>query len=620
MTSVLNITQQEPVTLRTRFILLSFSTAAALLVGLPLWENPITRTKLQAWFTQHGGTMHDQSWSQATLHSGQMLIHALLVGMGLLLAAMVLATYLSHRSHQRLDTNRQKTETYPSLEKLNLAGMDALILLGTFLLFAWPIDDNLERWSRIERGTVVGHAVIVTLTIGWFWVVDEHYARRRPFWSELRETLLVLFIMTMVSGAAAFVTAIDPGRFRHLTVWALSFALIPLGRAVWRLVLDDLQLWRRPAVIIGTGENAREAWLALRDEHSMGYHLLAFVQINLPTSSLDTTSASLPTETAQWAAIPPLSTPAPKAQTTAENQNTAQAIEIDGLNHPVRLINNLNEINSQLHENAQIFIALDTLDGTVSKSVLSRILTTRPNAHVIPPLRGLPLLGTQVSHFFSHEVLMLSLRHNLSRRSMRFIKRIFDVIAASFLLLVFLPLMLYVAWRIWREDGFPVIFSQLRVAENQGEFNFLKFRSMVKNADSILDTWKETQSSEWHEYVRHNFKLINDSRLLKVGVWIRKNSIDELPQLLNVIRGDMSLVGPRPLLARELDYYGDSIYFYRRTKPGLTGLWQISGRSSTQFLDRAYLDEWYIRNWSLWYDIAILFKTLNVVFARKGAY
>lgn len=188
------------------------------------------------------------------------------------------------------------------------------------------------------------------------------------------------------------------------------------------------------------------------------------------------------------------------------------------------------------------------------------------------------------------------------------------------MLVLLAPLMLYVGWRIWREDGGPLIFHQPRLARNNGEFPFLKFRSMVKDADKILADWREENSPEWQEYYGNNFKLKNDPRVLQVGEWIRATSIDELPQLINVIRGEMSLVGPRPLLAREINEYGQTINLYRQSRPGLTGLWQISGRSSTKFSDRANLDAWYVQNWSLWYDIAILFKTVDVVFNRQGAY
>lgn len=253
--------------------------------------------------------------------------------------------------------------------------------------------------------------------------------------------------------------------------------------------------------------------------------------------------------------------------------------------------------------------------------LLQRLPLISENIHVIPTLRGLPLFGAQLSHFFSHEVLFLTLQNNLSRRSYLLVKRIVDIVASLILIILLSPLLLYVALSIYLENGGPVIFSQPRVAFGKKRtFKFYKFRSMVKNADEILYEWKAQNTPEWQEYCKNNFKLKNDPRVLKVGRWIRSTSIDELPQLFNVLMGDMSLVGPRPLLERELTDYGLNIQLYKQARPGITGLWQVSGRSQTQFADRVHLDQWYIQNWSMWYDIAILFKTCVVVFARKGAF
>lgn len=522
----------------------------------------------------------------------------LLAAVGGLIISLIAAILITHRrrllSAQRsaLPTHHSSLTTsyspFPApylLQKLTLAGVDTLILLGTFLALSWPEANDINRWSRLDRASVVGHGVTIALTIGWFWLLLEHYARRRPFWDELREILRVLTVMSMVSGAASFVAELETGRNSHLIVWALSFLLIPLGRAGTRQLLDDLGLWQRPAIIIGTGENARDAYLAIKSERCMGYRILGFVRH------------------------------CEEANADAANHltiNTETFPILDGSQSLEALLSTIG--------NPQTILALDSLSDPGSQALVQRILSSRTNIHIVPSIRGLPLFGTQISHFFSHEVLFLTVRNNLSRRGFQWIKRAFDIAAASILLVILSPLMAYVAWCIWREDGGPVIFHQPRLAKGKGEFGFLKFRSMVKDADKIIAQWRETNSPEWQEYYANNFKLKNDPRVLSVGSWIRSTSIDELPQLINVLRGEMSLVGPRPLLARELPEYGSSIGYYRQARPGITGLWQISGRSQTKFNDRAMLDEWYVQNWSLWYDIVILFKTIDVVFNKRGAH
>jgi undecaprenyl-phosphate galactose phosphotransferase len=214
---------------------------------------------------------------------------------------------------------------------------------------------------------------------------------------------------------------------------------------------------------------------------------------------------------------------------------------------------------------------------------------------------------------------MLRVRDNLARFSPRITKRFFDLVAASLLVVILSPLLLYIAWRIRREDGGPVFFIQGRVGRRGRQFGCLKFRSMVMDAEDRLKQYLHSHPDLAAEY-EINFKIRDDPRVTRIGKLLRRGSLDELPQLFNVLRGDMSLVGPRPLLERELDRYGENICLYRLVHPGITGLWQVSGRSETTFDERAHLDAWYVKNWTLWYDIVILLRTIKVVLRRDGAY
>ena len=526
-----------------------------------------------------GAARPKTAFERQGVDAGYGLYALLLAAMGGFIGVLIFAILLTRHQHSTLSPEERAFASYPRLEKFTLAGVDTLILLGTFLAISWPASDDINQWSRFDRNIVIGHGIIVALAIGWFWLLLEHYARRRPYWDELREIVRVLLVMFMVAGATAFAAGIESGRANFLIGWALNIVLIPLTRATARQLLDGLGLWQRPAVIVGAGENARKAYLAIQSERSMGYRILGFVKIDAretPHTSLSIGTETFPVYDETWLRDLPAA--------------TQTVLSVDSLTDP----------------------KLDTL--------VQHLLAAHGDMHIIPSLRGMPLFGIRLSHFFSHEVLFLTVRNNLSRRSLQWIKRAFDIVVAGLLLLILAPLMVYVAWGIWREDGGPVIFRQLRISRKEGEFGFLKFRSMVKDADTILTGWRETDSPEWREYHANNFKLKNDPRVLRVGAWIRATSIDELPQLINVLRGEMSLVGPRPLLPRELPDYGNSINYYRQVRPGITGLWQISGRSETKFSDRAALDEWYVQNWSMWYDIAILFKTVDVVLNRRGAH
>jgi Undecaprenyl-phosphate galactose phosphotransferase WbaP len=197
-------------------------------------------------------------------------------------------------------------------------------------------------------------------------------------------------------------------------------------------------------------------------------------------------------------------------------------------------------------------------------------------------------------------------------------KRAFDIGAALVLLVLLSPLMLTVALLVMR-DGGPCVFGHARVGMGGRKFRCLKFRSMVRNADAVLRDLLATDPTARAEWEK-DFKLRHDVRVTALGRFIRRTSIDELPQLWNVVRGDMSLVGPRPVVEKELERYGDSVSYYLRVLPGITGLWQVSGRNDADYDKRVMLDVTYVRNWTFAGDIVILFKTIGVVIHGRGAY
>ena len=237
---------------------------------------------------------------------------------------------------------------------------------------------------------------------------------------------------------------------------------------------------------------------------------------------------------------------------------------------------------------------------------------------VVPTLRGVPLYGTDMAYIFSHEVMILRVNNNLAKRTSRFIKRAFDVVGALSIIIALSPALLVLAYLVSRDGGRP-IYSHERIGMNGRKFKCLKFRSMVVNSKEVLEKVLSTDLNARAEWDK-DFKLKNDPRITRVGHFIRKTSLDELPQLWNVVRGDMSLVGPRPVIEDELCRYAGDVDYYLMVRPGMTGLWQISGRNDVDYETRVYFDSWYVKNWSLWNDIAILFKTVNVVLKHDGAY
>lgn len=190
--------------------------------------------------------------------------------------------------------------------------------------------------------------------------------------------------------------------------------------------------------------------------------------------------------------------------------------------------------------------------------------------------------------------------------------------AAAVLLFLLSPLLLAVAWWIWRCDGAPVLFGHYRVGRSGRLFRCLKFRTMYTDSEPLLADLLQSDANARAEWERDQ-KLVEDPRVTPVGRFLRRTSLDELPQLINVLRGEMSLVGPRPITVAELTRYGRVRWDYLSVAPGMTGLWQVCGRNNTSYAQRVRLDDHYIGERSFWLDLWILLRTVKVVLRRDGA-
>jgi exopolysaccharide biosynthesis polyprenyl glycosylphosphotransferase len=221
----------------------------------------------------------------------------------------------------------------------------------------------------------------------------------------------------------------------------------------------------------------------------------------------------------------------------------------------------------------------------------------------VRPVAGLPLLQVEPPVF---------------TKPAYFAKRTFDIVASGLGIILISPFLLIIALAVKLGDGGPIIFKQERVGLNGQTFNMLKFRSMRVDAEKILADLKKQQSADAGNSVM--FKMKDDPRVTKVGKFLRRYSLDELPQLFNVLNGTMSLVGPRPPLLREVKTYEKHVYRKFLVKPGITGLWQVNGRSNLSWEDSVRLDLYYVENWSMMEDVQILFRTFKAVVGSDGAY
>lgn len=286
------------------------------------------------------------------------------------------------------------------------------------------------------------------------------------------------------------------------------------------------------------------------------------------------------------------------------------------------MLGTLEKASEIIHESGvkTVVITVPGMEKSQLKNLLEDIQPYVRDIIFVPDLVGVPLYNVEAQTLFNERIMMLALRNNLARHRNRLIKRLFDVIVGSILCIPIIPVVAVISLCIKLDSKGSVFFNAQRIGKGGETFTCYKFRSMHRDSQRILEEYLAKYpeaKKEWDTFA----KLRDyDPRVTRIGKWIRKYSLDELPQILNVIKGDMSLVGPRPYLPREKEEIGEYLSTITLTVPGITGFWQTSGRNGVSFAGRVAMDTWYVRNWSIWLDLMYLFKTVKIVFTGKGAY
>jgi Undecaprenyl-phosphate galactose phosphotransferase WbaP len=353
----------------------------------------------------------------------------------------------------------------------------------------------------------------------------------------------------------------------------LSAMLVPLTRGVFRLWSCEKDWWGYPTVILGANETGKMVLRAIREQPGLGLKPVAFVD---PASS-----------------------------------------EHELLGVPV--LAGLDSIRGVVNRAGHAY-AIVAMPDQMSKELIRFI-----EREVVPQVAHLlviPSLFEWSSFWVRPKSLgnMLGLEIPQATSSNHEIpKRLLDVLVSGTLLLLLVPLFVFVAIAIKLTSRGPVLFGHRRIGLSGEYFKAWKFRTMVDKPDAILERHLLECPEAREEWARDQ-KLRKDPRVTKVGRFLRKTSMDELPQLWNVLKNEMSLVGPRPIVQAEIERYGAAFDLYTRVKGGLTGLWQVSGRNDTTYEERVRLDTMYVRNWSVWLDLFILCRTIGVVLFRGGAY
>lgn len=248
---------------------------------------------------------------------------------------------------------------------------------------------------------------------------------------------------------------------------------------------------------------------------------------------------------------------------------------------------------------------------------LHEALVRKQEVVFVPLVTNFDFSDAHIIHLFNARSNLIIVENNLLNKANQWIKTSLDTLLSLLIFPVLLTFIGIIALLIKREDGGSILFKQVRLGEDAKEFVCYKFRSMQENSDELLANYLVKHPEEIKNYeIYHKYK--NDPRITRIGAFLRKTSLDELPQIFNVLKGEMSLIGPRPYIPNERSKMGNNIDIILAVKPGITGLWQVSGRNDIDFSSRVNLDVWYVRNWSVWKDIVILIKTVQVVLGRKG--
>jgi Undecaprenyl-phosphate galactose phosphotransferase WbaP len=456
------------------------------------------------------------------------------------------------------------------------------ILLCFFLAYLIRRDLMTVLWPSLTARPVDFSPFLDRFYMALIWIIvfsyEKLYVRRHTIWEETRYLLIsttISFILIMV---AVFLTKqyLLYSRVIIFLAWAISLAAFPLVRYLAKRALIALGLWKKRVVIIGSIQGATSIIEAIRQNWMLGYEIVGCL--------------------------------------TDEHPSPGQTI----LNVPV--LGHYDDIDVWKARTGfeDIIVTFPNYPGEKLIALLKRWDAESETIRYIPPTGDLLTTGIEIENI--GRVLSLVVRKNLHKPWNILLKTVFEFLLALVMIILLSPLLLVLALIIKADSRGPVFFRQERCGRKGKPIHIIKFRTMFPDGESRLEAHLRSDAAAREEWATFKKLKSRDPRVTRAGAFLRKFSLDELSQLVNVLRGEMSIVGPRPYLQEELEEVKLTKPLLFLVKPGITGLWQISGRSHLPFEERLRLDEYYIRNWSLWTDLVILIKTFRATITGHGAF
>lgn len=456
--------------------------------------------------------------------------------------------------------------------------MNFLYLMNFNHIFGQNIASYLFNLNYAMSNLWIPTAYIIILQF------EKLYMARYPFWEESRiifkaVTFTVVFIYITVT-VRNLIGNISKMEF--FVLWLALIFFLPFFRYWGKKLLFRIGLWRENVLIIGSGDRALTTIKGLENEEHLGYHVIGVLDNN----------------------------PANIGKTIRTKKRSYKVYgEIRNFDKFVSIM----KIET-------IFIASPQTKPEELTELINQIYKVVKRVVIIPDIKGVSIFNSELHYLFMEKLFMIKVNNSLNSTPNRVVKRLFDLCLSIIGLILISPLLVLIAIAIKATSQGPILFSQSRIGKNGKEFKIFKFRTMYIDAQERLKHILATDpkaKAEWEA----SYKFKNDPRVTPVGKLLRQTSLDELPQILNILKGNMALVGPRPVIQDEIDkYYGTFREHYFSVLPGLTGLWQVSGRSDTDYDFRIQTDVWYVQNWSLWLDIIIIIKSVPAVLKREGAY